>query len=275
VAASLVIGAGVACGYVVTGGTVTRPGLAAPTTTDNAAPAGRTSPTAKATTPAPPPPNPTLPFNAKLTSRNIPTPDGGVRSGACSGSLVAPDWVLTAGHCFHDVNDVRTGGRPPYVMTVTVGKLKDSDPGGHTVQVVDVRQSPVNDLAVAKLSSAITDIVPVTLADAPPAVGEQLQFAGWGSLSATTLGPSDHLKRGQFTVSRIRQSTLEAQPVGQRTVENGPCPEDSGAPFFVSDDDRTGVLVAIVNTGPPCPQPGAEIIARVDVVLDWIHQQTQ
>jgi secreted trypsin-like serine protease len=270
VAASLVIGAGVACAYVVTGGTVAWPGLAAPAT-DKAAPTEKPAPTEK----APPPPSPTLPFNAKLTSRNIPTPDGGVRSGACSGSLIAPDWVVTAGHCFHDVDDVRTGGPPPYVMTVTVGKLKDSDPGGHTVQVVDVRQSPVNDLAVAKLSSAITDIVPVTLADAPPAVGEQLQFAGWGSLSATVLGPSDHLKRGQFTVSRVRQSTLEAQPVGQRTVENGPCPEDSGAPFFVSDDDRTGVLVAIVNTGPPCPQPGAEVIAWVDVVLDWIRQQTQ
>jgi hypothetical protein len=31
--------------------------------------------------------------------------------------------------------------------------------------------------------------------------------------------------------------------------------------------------VAIVNTGPPCPQPGAEIIARVDVAAAWIYQQ--
>ena len=269
-AASVVMGAGVACAYVVTGGTVTWPGQAAPATT------GATPTTAGA--PAPPtsttpPPNPVLPFNAKLTSQDIPVQGGGVRSGACSGSLIAPEWIVTAGHCFHDVNDARIGGPPPYTMSVTVGKLKDSDPGGHTVQVVDVRQSPVNDLAVARLSTAVTDIVPVTLADAPPAVGQQLQFAGWGSHSATVLGPSDHLKRGHFSVSRIKQYTLEALPVGERTVDNGPCPEDSGGPFFTSDDDRTGTLVAIVNTGPPCPQPGAETIARVDVVLDWIHQQ--
>jgi secreted trypsin-like serine protease len=197
-----------------------------------------------------------------------------VRSGACSGSLVAPQWIVTAGHCFHDLADARIGGKPPYTMTVTVGRLKDTDPGGYTTEVVDVRQSPVNDLAVAKLARPIEGITPVTLAEQRPAVGQQLQFAGWGSHSATVLGPSDHLKRGRFRVSGIGQATLEAQPVGTRTVENGPCPEDSGGPFFVSDDDRGGTLVAIVNTGPPCPQPGPETIARVDVVADWIREQT-
>ncbi|GLY40167.1 esterase [Amycolatopsis sp. NBRC 101858] len=222
-----------------------------------------------------PAPSPILPFNAKLTSDDIPVEGGGVRDGACSGSLVAPQWVVTAGHCFHDIKDARIGGRPPYTMTVTIGRLKDSDPGGHTAVVVDVRQSPVNDLAVAKLSAPVDDIAPVELATKRPSVGQELQFAGWGSHSATVLGPSDHLKRGRFRVSGIASSTLEALPIGTRTVDNGPCPEDSGGPFFVSDDnDRTARLIAIVNTGPPCPQPGAETIARVDVVAAWIREQT-
>lgn len=265
VAVAAVVGAGVAFAYVISGGTVTWPAQAkAPTT-----PTVRTG----TTTTTPPPPPPILPFNAKLVSQDIPVPGGGVRSGACSGALVAPDWIVSAGHCFHDINDKRIGGKPPYTLTVTIGKLKDSDPGGHTAQVVDVRQSPTNDLAVARLSTPVSDIVPITLAEAPPAVGEQLQFAGWGSLSPTVLGPSDHLKRGQFTVASIGETTLHAQPVGVRTVENGPCPFDSGGPFFTSPDDHTGTLVAIVNTGPPCPQPGPEIIARVDVVAGWIRQQ--
>lgn len=235
-----------------------------------------TTPLGRSPAPAPAPaPSPILPFNAKLTSADIPVPGGGVRDGACSGSLVAPQWVITAGHCFHDLKDARIGGRPPYTMTVTIGRLKDTDPGGHTAVVVDVRQSPVNDLAVAKLSTPVAGIAPVTLASSRPKVGEELQFAGWGSHSATVLGPSDHLKRGRFRVSGIAQSTLEALPIGTRTVDNGPCPEDSGGPFFVSDDnDRSGTLVAIVNTGPPCPGPGAETIARVDVVADWIREQT-
>jgi hypothetical protein len=217
---AVLVGAGVAFAHTLTGAPVAGPALAA-------SPGGHSLPDTSALerspTTAPPAPNPVLPFNAKLTSEDIPVPGGGVRSGACSGALVAPQWIVTAGHCFHNLKDARIGGRPPYTMTVTVGRLKDSDPGGHTAEVVDVRQSPVNDLAVAKLSTAVPDIVPVTLAETRPTVGEQLQFAG---------------------------------------------------SFFVSGDDRTGRLVAIVNTGPPCPQPGPETIARVDVVADWIREQT-
>lgn len=266
----LLAGAGLAFAHTVTGVPATGPVLAA--ATGGYGVGGTSAPVT--TTPPPPAPNPVLPFNAKLTSGDIPVPGGGVRSGACSGSLVAPQWIVTAGHCFHDLADTRIGGKPPYTMTVTVGRLKDTDPGGYTTEVVDVRQSPLNDLAVAKLGRPIEDIAPAALADRRPAVGQQLQFAGWGSHSATVLGPSDHLKRGRFRVSGIGQATLEAQPVGTRTVENGPCPEDSGGPFFVSDDDRSATLVAIVNTGPPCPQPGPETIARVDVVADWIRAQT-
>jgi hypothetical protein len=33
----------------------------------------------------------------------------------------------------------------------------------------------------------------------------------------------DHLKRGEFTVAKIAQTTLEALPVAPRTAENSPC----------------------------------------------------
>jgi secreted trypsin-like serine protease len=265
------VGAGLACAYTTFGASLIASADAPRHTAVTQSSTTGSSPTTPVL--SRPVPDPVLPFNAKLTSTNIPVPGGGVRSGACSGSLVAPQWVVTAGHCFHDVNDVRVGGRPRYDMTVTLGKLRDSDTGGESAQVVDVRQSALNDLAVIKLSKPITGITPLQLADEPPAKGQPLKFAGWGSVSATVVAPSDHLKRGNFTVAKIRQTTLEAAPVVTRTVENSPCKDDSGGPFFTSEDDRTGTLVAIVNDGPACPQPGLEVIARVDVVAGWIHQQ--
>ncbi|NRN68055.1 Secreted esterase [Kibdelosporangium sp. 4NS15] len=220
-----------------------------------------------------PAPSPVLPFTAKLVMSGIPAKGGGVRSGGCSGALIAPEWILTAGHCFHDINDVRVGGKPPYATTATVGKLQDSDPGGRTATVLDVRQSPVNDVAMVKLDVAVNDIVPLTVGDRKPTPGQQLEFAGWGTLSAAAVTRTDRVKRGRFTVATIAQTTLEAEHSGARTVENSPCPQDSGAPLFVSDDDRTGTLLGVVSSGPPCPQAGREIIARVDVVSEWIQQE--
>ena len=58
-------------------------------------------------------------FAAKLTMTDIPKPNGTKYNSACSGSLISPTWIITAGHCFHDVNRTRVSGSTPYATTAT------------------------------------------------------------------------------------------------------------------------------------------------------------
>ena len=54
------------------------------------------------------------PFAVKLTMTNIPRPDGTFYNSACSAALIFPTWIITAGHCFHDVNRNPVSGPTPY-----------------------------------------------------------------------------------------------------------------------------------------------------------------
>jgi hypothetical protein len=53
-------------------------------------------------------------FAVKLTMTNIPRPDGSHDDSACSAALIRPQWTITAGHCFHDVNRNPVSGSVPY-----------------------------------------------------------------------------------------------------------------------------------------------------------------
>lgn len=147
-----------------------------------------------------------FPWTVKLVRNN---PDGSVSR--CSGSLIAPNWILTAGHCVF-YNNNPPGGPEDYVLLapgqfdVTLGDLDTTaapGPGEPAAQypVVtrviphDLWEKPVdpnlgspdspaiNDIALLELdhSVVLNELVqPVRLSTIVPVEDDEIKLSGWG-----------------------------------------------------------------------------------------------
>ena len=213
------------------------------------------------------------PFSTKLTMTNIPNPDGTTRNSACSGALVAPQWIITAGHCFHDVFGNRVSGPTPYPTTATVGRTDLTQSGGHVISIVSVLQASKVDVALAKLATPITDIAPLPLSDATPKAGSILRITGWGATSSVNPTPVTRLQTGLVKIRRVSGSTVLV--VGYAPApDTSACPFDSGAPYFSEQADGRVALVSVESDGPPCPHSQEETTAGIKRIADWIRQNT-
>jgi secreted trypsin-like serine protease len=207
-------------------------------------------------------------FSVRLTMTGIPTTDRGARDSWCSGALIAPSWVITAGHCFRDARDRRVSRTVAERTTATIGRTELAGPGGHEVEVVAVHQAENADVALARLATPVTDIAPLRIGDAPPAAGETVRLTGYGQLDADSGAPA-RLQTGQFIVDRVGDAVLEVSGRSPRP-DTSACPHDSGGPYFRERPGATPVLVGVVSNGPTCPHEGADVSARTDNLADWI-----
>ena len=203
------------------------------------------------------------PFAVKLTMTNIPRPDGTFYNSACSAALISPTWIITAGHCFHDVNRNPVSGPTPYATTATLNTVDLSQSPGEVRTVMRVQQASNTDIALAQLSAPVTDVTPLGLSKAEPTKSELLTLAGWGATSDINPVPSTQLWLGVVKVSSVQPSTVYV--VGYAPyADTSACLYDSGAPYVTRPPAGTPLLVSVESTGPNCPHTTPETTARVD-----------
>jgi Trypsin len=225
------------------------------------------------------------PFAVRLTMTHIPRPDGTFYNSACSAALISPTWIITAGHCFHDINRVPVSGPVRYATTATLNTVAADQRGrpdhwfdlvdllspapGENRDVTDVQQAGTTDIALARLSAPVTNVTPLALSDTAPTAGDLLTIAGWGATSSIIPTPSTRLSIGQVKIQTVNATTISV--VGSYpAADTSACLYDSGAPYFTTPVGAAPQLVSTESTGPDCPHTSAETTARVDTITTWI-----
>ncbi|MGW3816308.1 trypsin-like serine protease, partial [Streptomyces sp. NPDC005046] len=193
---------------------------------------------------------------------------------ACTGTLIDPQWVLTAGTCFA-ADGKPPAGRPAITTTVTIGRTDLTQTNGSVQQAIALVPHADRDLVLVRLATRITDpaIKPVPLATTPAAAGEELVKAGFGRTKTEWV--PDKLHTGTFTVASTTDTTLDLNGSDTATV----CKGDAGGPALRIVNGTTE-LVAINSRSwqggclgnDPTETRTSAIDTRVDDLGSWVKE---
>jgi len=185
----------------------------------------------------------------------------------CTGSLIAPSWVLTAAHC---VDASTTNDH------VLVGQASLAGQGGQRLGIEETHiwtdyqnMRGKGDVALLKLKQPVKGIEPVRLVlpgDAShEAAGQSYIVAGWGRLTEGGSAP-DRLQEVSVPFVPLR-TCQRAYSASNYSIDGDlelcageggkdSCQGDSGGPLFVRDRSASWLQVGVVSWGIGCARPG-------------------
>ena len=201
------------------------------------------------------------------------------REVGCTGTLIAPDVVLTAGHCDDGIT------------AVTVDAVDYRAEDAVRVAVREVVAYPdwewTYDLALVFLEEPV-DVIPRTIAqdcviDQALSAGAQVAVVGYGAVDVWGYDYRTTLQQAATSVMDPDCTDLslgcmeEVSPSGELTAGGDgvdACFGDSGGPLYLLTDEGA-FLVGVTSRGYdtsylPCSEGG--IYVRPDAVMDWIEE---